>query len=165
MSGSTGWNREHTFPQSKMATSASRSDDHIVFASDNKVNGARSNYVLGLVNHSGASPVVDSYGYTTECYRVGSVFEPCDAARGEVARASLYASTLYDYDVADNFTSAALCYDWNKNHPITDREMKRNNVLYTLQHNRNPFTDHPEFATMIWDASYNGSGALNDRAI
>ena len=89
----------------------------------------------------------------------------CDAARGEVARASLYASTLYDYDVADNFTSAALCYDWNKNHPITDREMKRNNVLYTLQHNRNPFTDHPEFATMIWDASYNGSGALNDCAI
>ena len=74
-----------------MATSASKSDDHIVFASDNKVNGARSNYVLGLVNHSGASPVVDSYGYTTECYRVGSVFEPCDAARGEVARASLYA--------------------------------------------------------------------------
>jgi endonuclease I len=103
-----GWNREHTFPQSKMGTDTSKSDDHIVFASDCNVNGARSNYKLGIVSHTGASPVVDSYGNATECYLVDSIFEPCDAARGEVARASLYAATLYDYDLAEGFTKVLL---------------------------------------------------------
>ena len=37
---SDGWNCEHSYPDSKMS-GASDSDNHIIFASDNKVNGAR----------------------------------------------------------------------------------------------------------------------------
>src|SRR5574344_2964591 len=44
VSSAVGWNREHSFPQSKMTSTQAKSDDHIIFASDNKVNGARSNY-------------------------------------------------------------------------------------------------------------------------
>jgi endonuclease I len=145
-----------------MSSTQSKSDDHLIFASDCEVNGRRSNYKLGLVTHSESARIIDSYGNSTDCFRVGETFEPCDEARGEVARASLYGAVLYGYDLAENFTSQALCLDWNKSHPISEREKRRNNVLQKLQKNRNPFTDHPEFAKMIYDSSYTGAGALND---
>ncbi len=161
VSGSQGWNREHVYPQSKLG-GASDSDNHLIFASDNKVNGIRSNHRLGLVsNHH--SPVIDSKGQATECYSSGSVFEPCDAAKGEVARATLYAYVMYDLSITGNFTSLELCLEWNEDYPVTNREIYRNNTVYKNQKNRNPFVDHPEFATMIFDESYNGSGALNDQ--
>ncbi len=160
VSGSKGWNREHVYPQSKLG-GASKSDNHLIFASDNKVNGVRSNHKLGLVsNHN--SPVIDSEGRATECYSSGSVFEPCDAAKGEVARATLYAYVMYDLSITGNFTSLDLCLEWNEDYPVSNREIYRNNTVYKNQKNRNPFVDHPEFATMIFDSSYNGSGALND---
>lgn len=165
VSSAVGWNREHSFPQSKMTSTQAKSDDHIIFASDNKVNGARSNYKLGNVSHTGATAIVDSYGATTECYLVDSVFEPSPDARGEVARASLYAATLYDFDLAENFTSQDVCLNWHASYPVSDREIYRNNTNYTNQKNRNPFIDHPEFATMIWDSSYSGAGALNDTTL
>ena len=34
VSGNRGWNREHTFPQSKMGVQESKSDNHIIYASD-----------------------------------------------------------------------------------------------------------------------------------
>ena len=160
VSGSKGWNREHVYPQSKLG-GASDSDNHMIFASDNRVNNIRGNHRLGLVfNHN--SPVIDSEGRATECYSSGSVFEPCDAAKGEVARATLYAYVMYDLSITGNFTSLELCLEWNEDYPVTNREIYRNNTVYKNQKNRNPFVDHPEFATMIFDSSYNGSGALND---
>lgn len=160
VSGSKGWNREHVYPQSKLG-GASKSDNHLIFASDNKVNGVRSNHKLGLVtNHN--SPVIDSEGRATECYSSGSVFEPCDAAKGEVARATLYAYVMYDLSITGNFTSLELCLEWNEDYPVTNREIYRNNTVYRYQKNRNPFVDHPEFADMIFDSTYDGEGALDD---
>lgn len=155
---SNGWNREHSYPDSKMS-GASDSDNHIIFASDGKVNGIRGNKRLGIVNdHS--DPVIDSYGEATDCYTTSSVFEPCDEAKGEVARATLYASVMYGLSITGNFTSLDLCLEWNEEFPVSDREIYRNNTVYTLQNNRNPFVDHPEFARMIFDDSYDGPGAL-----
>lgn len=155
---SDGWNREHSYPDSKMS-GAGDSDNHIIFASDNKVNGARGNKKLGIVSdHS--DPVIDAFGDPTDCYTTSSVFEPCDEAKGEVARATLYASVMYGLSITGNFTSLDLCLEWNEEFPVSDREIYRNNTVYTLQNNRNPFVDHPEFARMIFDDSYDGPGAL-----
>ena len=51
---------------------------------------------------------------------------------------------------------------WNELDPVDDHEMNRNNYIYEIQGNRNPFIDHPEFINMIYDDEYAGSGALND---
>lgn len=149
-SGNIGWNREHTFPQSKMDVSASKSDNHIIFASDAKVNGARGNHRLGEL--TSGEYIKDSYGNTTTCRLVNDVFDPGDTiARGLVARSTMYASVLYGYDIDDNITSYAKCLEWHfKYYPTETWDIRRNDIVYSNQKNRNPFVDHPEYAAYIW---------------
>ena len=40
---------------------------------------------------------------------------------------------------------------WHEEDPVSDKEINRNNAVYNIQRNRNPFVDYPEFANMIWD--------------
>jgi hypothetical protein len=42
---------------------------------------------------------------------------------------------------------------WNKADPVDSFEIRRNNVIYNYQKNRNPFIDHPESAEKIWVTS------------
>ncbi|MEP6674300.1 MAG: endonuclease [Ferruginibacter sp.] len=55
-----------------------------------------------------------------------------------------------------------LLYKWHLQDPVSQKEIDRNNAIYdTLindgglkkQGNRNPFVDHPEFVSMIWQCS------------
>ena len=163
VSGNTGWNREHSFPQSKMSSEQAKSDNHVIFASDNKVNGARSNYRLGDL--SSKSPnVKDGYGNSTPCKLYDKsgekFFDPGDTpARGEVARATLYAAVMYNYIITDNFESIALCLQWALSYPVANRDIYRNNTVYRYQNNRNPFVDHPEYACRIWGTTNSATRA------
>jgi len=40
--------------------------------------------------------------------------------------------------------------EWHHNDPVSQKEVDRNNAVYSYQNNRNPFIDHPEFADKIW---------------
>lgn len=41
---------------------------------------------------------------------------------------------------------------WHQQDPVDDWERNRNNVIYeSYQGNRNPFIDHPEWVTSIWN--------------
>ena len=40
--------------------------------------------------------------------------------------------------------------EWHESDPVDAFERNRNDVLYTYQHNRNPYIDYPEFVDMIW---------------
>jgi hypothetical protein len=40
---------------------------------------------------------------------------------------------------------------WHKIDPVNEREIARNNAIFTRQGNRNPFIEHPEFVSQIWD--------------
>ena len=148
VSGTVGWNREHTFPQSKLSDEKAEHDNHIVYASDYAINSARSNYKLGVV--SGGSTLTDSYGNPTTCKLQGGVFDPNSVARGIVARSTMYAAAMYGYDPADNFESLATMLKWNLENPVTNFDKSRNNKVHELQRNRNPFVDHPEYACKIW---------------
>ena len=44
----------------------------------------------------------------------------------------------------------ALLVEWNNLDPVDDIEIARNNGVYTIQGNRNPFIDHPEYVSAIW---------------
>ena len=101
------------------------------------------------------------------------------ARRGDVARAQLYADVRYagdagaepDLILTDNASlivvtvgNAAVGYmgllqtliQWHNEDPVDDRERHRNDVVYTYQHNRNPFIDHPEFVAYIFQGVISG---------
>lgn len=39
---------------------------------------------------------------------------------------------------------------WHRDDPVSEKELKRNEVVYSIQTNRNPFIDYPELAEYIW---------------
>ena len=39
---------------------------------------------------------------------------------------------------------------WAKNDPVSEKEINRNNAVYDIQKNRNPFIDYPGLEDYIW---------------
>ena len=95
-------------------------------------------------------------GYT------GSVFEPIDAYKGDLARTYFYMATRYYTedaawpgspmtDGADILPWAVpMLLEWHQQDPVSQKEMDRNGTIFGLQMNRNPFIDHPEFAQRVF---------------
>ncbi|PHR65303.1 MAG: hypothetical protein COA51_05580 [Idiomarina sp.] len=46
---------------------------------------------------------------------------------------------------------------WHQEDPVDDLERRRNDIVYSFQGNRNPFIDHPEFATCVFENICDGS--------
>lgn len=163
------YNREHLVPQSSYNSAfPMQSDIHHVIPTDGRVNNFRGSLPFGNVatpdwtslNGSvrGSSDVT---GYS------GTMFEPIDEFKGDIARALLYFATRYE-DTVDGYTSfdmfngtedqvfqtwaIDLLLDWHYNiDPVDQRERDRNNAAYNFQGNANPFVDHPEYANLIWN--------------
>lgn len=107
-------------------------------------------------------------GYT------GRVYEPHDEFKGDVARSLLYFALRYEGKLNSfnfyNGTSPAndtspldgteekafedwyiaLLLQWHHQDPVSPREIERNNAVFAVQKNRNPFIDHPEWVNQIW---------------
>ncbi|HKK60551.1 MAG TPA: endonuclease, partial [Salinivirga sp.] len=166
------YNREHSMPQSWFnENSPMKADLFHVFPTDGYVNGRRSNYPFGEVGtaswtSSNGSKVGDcSYpGYT------GTVFEPIDEFKGDLARAYFYMATRYQ-DIINTWSANSTTADdvlnettdqvfeewflnmlieWHQNDPVSQKELDRNDAVYDIQGNANPFIDHPEWVTEIW---------------
>ncbi len=163
------YNREHTIPQSSWKTvsisSTIECDLFHVYPTDAYVNNKRANYPHGNVSKatytSGNGSKLgtgDNYGYTK------TVFEIVDEYKGDFARTYFYFATRYEnyissmsYDAFSGNTYPSLSswaiktfLEWNKNDPVSEKEIKRNEAVYAIQKNRNPFIDHPEIAEQIW---------------
>ncbi|MFH2095817.1 MAG: endonuclease [Bacteroidota bacterium] len=162
------YNREHTWPKSWFGGEVypMYSDIFILYPTDGFVNGQRSNYPYGEVNsaswtsQNGSKRGNNSYpGYS------GSVFEPIDEYKGDLARVYFYFSVRYygedsGWPGSDMTTGAELktwaynmMYDWHTSDPVSQKEIDRNDSIYQLQHNRNPFVDHPEWIDSVWNPS------------
>jgi endonuclease I len=174
-----GMNREHSLPKSWWSaapeTTVAYSDLHNLYPSDATANSAKLNYGLGEV--TGTPDFTNGVvkvgangfpGYT------GTVFEPADEYKGDFARDYMYVVTCYE-DYANNWRSTGtasmllggtypvfrewavnLLLKWHRQDPVSSKETNRNNAVYSFQHNRNPFIDHPELAEFIW-GKYVGS--------
>jgi endonuclease I len=166
------YNREHSWPQSWFKgddQSVPGRDLHHIFPTDGYINQQRGNLPFGEVNSattafqngSKLGNCKSSLGYT------GEVFEPIDEYKGDFARALMYMSVRY-YTEDDNWGTSAMTnkseikswaiemlLDWNDQDQVSQKEIDRNNEIYNnIQHNRNPFIDHPEYARLIWDPTY-----------
>jgi endonuclease I len=160
------FNREHLFPQSSFEKLAPmRSDFFHVFPTDGYVNNKRGSYPFGEVkNATWTSRNGSKLGPNTFDGHQGTVFEPIDTFKGDVARALLYFAVRYENKVKTfkhttlNNTEdqvykkwfILLLLKWHKQDPVSEHEIKRNEHGFKFQGNRNPFTDHPEYVDMIW---------------
>jgi endonuclease I/chitodextrinase len=161
------YNREHIVPQSLFSeASPMKNDIHTVRATDGKVNGMRSNYPFGMVGTSTFTSLNGSkLGNSVSPGYFGTVFEPINEFKGDVARMIFYFVTRYEgqlstfstgdmlgnspYPGLQNWQQQQLLL-WNAQDPVSAAEITRNNASYTFQGNRNPFIDNPQWANDIW---------------
>ena len=78
---------------------------------------------------------------------IKSVYE--DEWKGDVARMVMYVNLSYGDDF-DEVGSLELFLKWNREDPVSAFELQRNNVIESVQGNRNPFIDNPYLATLLW---------------
>ncbi|HKM02604.1 MAG TPA: endonuclease, partial [Bacilli bacterium] len=172
-------------------TGGAGSDFHMLFAADVKGNQqAHSNYNFATPTSGIVEIKNDKGGYVgRNGYISGSsqkVFEPLDQYKGDIARAMFYMPTRYNEFIdalhprltlvnespsavtASNIQDGlagdlASLLEWNNLDPVDEYEIHRNNLIYNnYQGNRNPFIDHPEWANIVYDSAYTGSGANNN---
>lgn len=166
------YNREHIIPQSVFnEQSPMVADAHFITPTDGKVNGVRSNYPHGNVSSATyTSQNGSKLGSSAVSGYSGTVFEPINAFKGDIARMYFYFATRYENTVAGYsfamfngssnqvFTTAFLnmLLTWHAQDPVSAREIARNNAIYARQNNRNPFIDHPEYVNQIWGGTPSG---------
>jgi hypothetical protein len=142
------------------------SDLWIIYPTDSKVNGERGNYPYGKVGTvTWASLNGTKLGNCVSPGYAGTCFEPIDGYKGDLARSQFYVATrYYGEDVswpggASTNKSQLLPWaadqylQWSIADPVSWKERVRNAAIYEYQHNRNPFVDHPEFASAIYDST------------
>ena len=171
------YNREHSWPQSWFNDQTTpRTDLHHIFPTDGYVNGRRSNFAYGEVGSATWTSRNGSKLGTCKTQGFsGTAFEPIDEYKGDLARALMYMSVRYytedgNWGSSDMTTKSEIkpwaiqmLMRWNEQDPVSQKEIDRNNVIYNdYQHNRNPFVDHPEYARMIWDPTWNVVEEGND---
>ena len=168
----SGMNIEHTFPKSWWGgtkNDAYKDICHLMPANSN-ANSARGNLPYAEVQTESSSSV------SGRTYKVGTpkagqgggsskVFEPADEYKGDLARNYFYVVTCYqnltwqsdgvytalkgDYPTLQPW-AVEMLLRWHREDPVSDKERKRNDGVYSQQKNRNPFIDHPEFVEHIW---------------
>jgi len=161
------YNREHSFPKSWFSEATPMYTDLFhLYPSDGYVNNRRGNYPFGEV---GTATYTANNGYcklgnSSFPGYSGIVFEPTDSMKGDFARTYFYMVTAYDDKVAGwssdqlagnqypalSTWSVSMFLKWNALDPVSPREKARNEAVYGIQKNRNPFIDHPELAEYIW---------------
>ncbi|ADF50558.1 MAG: endonuclease I [Zunongwangia sp.] len=134
------FNTEHIYPQSRLSAADAVTDLHHLRSIDIDVNSERSNY-----------PFADGNG---EYGLVGNneQWYPGDDWKGDVARMVFYLNIRYGENI-ETVGNLDLFLKWNREDPVSEFEMQRNNVIEAAQGNRNPFIDNPYLVTLIWGGS------------
>lgn len=174
MSEDDSWDREHVFPASygfKRKSQHGHTDLHHLRPADRNLNGSHSN----LPYCEGGENVFDEHDDGTSSVTTAKVdksrrcFEPTDIAKGEVARMIFYMAVRYEAEdrqvermldleivpldqVSLEGKIGDLCtlLRWNRQYLPTQFERTRNDRVYDIQGNRNPFIDNPKWADQIW---------------
>ena len=164
------YNREHSIPQSWFSEASPMVSDVVhVLPTDGYVNNRRSSYLLAEVSSVTYSSK-NNYSKLGSCKTTGysgTVFEPNDEIKGDMARIYFYMATCYQ-DKYTNWTKGEatkvfstqnkgltnwvvdMFMDWSKRDLIDDVETARNNAVQEVQGNRNPFVDYPGLEEYIW---------------
>lgn len=171
------YNREHSMPNSWFNKDyPPYTDLYHMYPTDSYVNNRRGNEPFGETtaptyqsrnNFSKMGPARAGLGYS------GTVFEPNDEYKGDFARTYFYMVTCYETytDASGNqkhvsgWNSPMLAQNqypaltdwavqlllrWSADDPISQKETKRQEAVWQIQQNRNPFIDYPGLEQYIW---------------
>lgn len=146
-------NAEHTWPQSRFNSSSDKemqkSDLHILYPVSSDANSMRGNIEFAEVVTRLNSPCPKSErGYSEDGSRQ-QYFEVPTAHKGNVARAIFYFAARYNMHVSPQEERSLRA--WHNSDPVDERELKRNETIFSHQRVRNPFIDHPELVELISD--------------
>ena len=160
-------------------TNGGGSDLHHIRPAETDLNGERGNKLYGVALTKTPAYTRGS-NVALGGYISGNTFEPLDNAKGDVARIIMYVYTHYNsysssifggYATTNGSGSSSyfgsldltrivtasneaaakkLLLEWNASDPVDEIETARNEAVYSIQKNRNPFIDHPEYADAIW---------------
>lgn len=170
------YNREHVFPTSwwgggNSAVDTQFTDIHMIIPADKFVNQERSNFPMGEVASVDLTFENGSLlGASGSAAYTNTVFEPIDEYKGDIARIFFYMAVRYENIIAnwENENSrgddvldgmAYTVYEdwfrdqlilWHNADPVSTVEMDRNNGVYAIQGNRNPFVDNPVYVNDVW---------------
>lgn len=159
--GGATWNREHVWPNSRLGLERvedyqrnQATDLHNLRASTVSINSSKSDRFFS--EGSGLATTTSDGG-----------FYPGDDHRGDVARILFYMAVTYDFlvltddgllDESNHYTlegtkmgKLMLLLRWHKEDPVSSFERQRNQAIFDLQGNRNPFIDRPEYVHLIWE--------------
>ncbi len=175
-----GINREHSFPKSWFGGDVDPmyTDLTMLIPTDAFVNQRRSNNPYGVcaggvtyTNEELHVTMKGKLGTSTYNGYTSTVFEPDDEYKGDFARIYFYMVTCYksvvgtwpgsgQLDSSNGYKafsdwSMQLLMEWHRADPVSQKEIKRNEAVYSEQGNRNPFVDHPELAEYIWGTKQN----------
>lgn len=143
-------NIEHTWPQSNFSkrfdNETQKSDLHHLFPTDAGLNSVRSSHIFGEV---------DKDLTRLDCpsrFGLGSagtdeVFEPPQSHKGNVARALFYFSVRYEKSIGKD--EEKILRKWHREDPVDQEEALRNEEIFKLQKNRNPFIDFPDLVDRV----------------
>ena len=176
-----GYNREHAIPQSwwGKGTTNQGCDAFIVLPTDGYINNMRSNWPFGEVASVSKQSANGFSLFGTGKNNIGTCFEPNDMYKGDFARIYFYAITKWKTTTwtggnasstfltslsAPNWGLTNYALDlfvrWHAEDPVDEWELNRNDNVFALQKNRNPYIDHPEWVDIIWGGTYPGSKEL-----
>lgn len=163
-----GMNIEHSFPKSWWGGTKTQAykDLYNLMPCEEKINSSKSNYPMGEVT---------TVKTTNDCTKIGTgsqgyyLWEPADKWKGDFARGYMYMATCYQnytwsgtqaLQILENNTyptlqkwACTLYIKWAKADRPDQLEMTRNDAVYDIQGNRNPFVDFPNLMEYIWGDS------------
>lgn len=141
---SPNFNTEHTFPQGFFNSNLPmRSDIHHLYPTTNNSNSQRGNKPFGVV--TGGTPVTLGGG----SFFNNTTFEPRNVQKGQTARAMMYFVIRYQ-DYSNHFSvQQNILKNWHNTYAVDSIEERRNNDIFIVQGNRNPFVDYPQLEKRI----------------
>ena len=152
------------------------SDLHHLRPSDATANLKKSNHPLAELANVTWTNGVSSIGRIMFEGDSITAFEPSDEYKGDFARMYMYMFTCYQDLTWEhtymNYTNSvyptlkpdavAMLLKWHKQDPVCKQEVNRNNEVYNIQGNRNPYIDYPELAEFVWGDSVGSKFNLAD---
>jgi len=172
------FNREHSFPASWFNDATPMYTDLFhLYPTDGKVNGIRSNYPYGKVGTASQTTLNGSkLGASSVAGYSGTVFEPIDEYKGDFARTYFYMATRYENVISSWYSNSTeanavlqnnnfpvfetwflnMLGEWHVQDPVSAKETARNDAVYTLQGNRNPYIDNPQYVYSVWGVGATG---------
>ncbi|WP_151637915.1 endonuclease [Noviherbaspirillum aerium] len=141
------YNCEHTVPQSWFRKrEPMRGDLHHLFACESRCNSFRGNHAY--FDFPDTEATMEQCGRREE-----DQFEPI-SGKGPAARATMYFLLRYPRTIDSGISQMtpqrlAILKRWHEGDAVSDYERHRNQAIFEVQGNRNPFIDHPEWAGRV----------------